>query len=89
MKLTECMIVFYEFSDNMDTFSANLYHRLNDQIEGGIQAQYKSGEQTTLSIGSRYLINSCTAVRAKVNNDAMVGVSLESKIREGMCIPLT
>jgi len=71
------------FSENTDTFNISMYQRINDRVEAGVQGQYKAGEPTTLSIGSRFLINPCTAIRAKVNNDAMVGLSVESQLREG------
>jgi len=42
------------------------------------------GESTSrFGIGTRYLLDSCTALRAKVNNQSQIGLGFEQRIREG------
>jgi len=44
---------------------------------------------TRFGIGARYLLDACTAVRAKVNNQSQVGLGFEQKIKDGVTLTLS
>ena len=48
------------------------------------------GENSTrFGIGARYLLDPCTAVRAKVNNQSQLGLAFEQKLRDGVTLTLS
>lgn len=46
------------------------------------------GGNTKFGIGARYLLDPCTAVRAKVNNQSQVALAFEQKLKEGVTLTL-
>jgi len=77
--------------DNGSVFGGNLYQRVSNRLETGVQLSWTAGEEnsTRFGIGGRYLLDSYTAVRAKVNNQSQVGLSLEQKIKDGVTLTLS
>lgn len=55
-------------------------------MEAGVQLSWTAGGESTtrFGLGARYLLDPCTAIRAKVNNQSQVGLGFEQKIRDGM-----
>jgi len=77
--------------DNGEKFNANLYQRVSNRLESGVQLAWTSGaeDSTRFGIGARYLLDPCTSVRAKVDNRSEVGFGFEQKIREGITLTLS
>jgi len=77
--------------DNGETFAGSLYQRVSNRLEAGIQLQWTAGGEsvTQFGIGARYLLDPCTAIRAKVNNQSQVGLGFEQKIRDGVTMTLS
>jgi len=77
--------------DNGETFSGSLYQRVNSRLECGVQLSWTAGGESTtrFGLGTRYLLDPCTALRAKVNNQSQVGLGFEQKIRDGVTLTLS
>jgi voltage-dependent anion channel protein 2 len=77
--------------ENGDTFSGSIYQRVSNRLEAGIQVSWTAGGEsvTRFGIGARYLLDACTAVRAKVNNQSQVGLGFEQKIKDGVTLTLS
>jgi len=77
--------------DNGAQFGGNLYQRVSNRLETGVQLAWTAGEEnsTRFGIGARYLLDSCTAIRAKVNNQSQVGLAFEQKIKDGVTLTLS
>lgn len=77
--------------DNGETFSGALYQRVNNRLEAGIQLSWTAGGESTtrFGLGARYLLDPCTAIRAKVNNQSQIGLGFEQKIRDGVTLTLS
>jgi len=77
--------------DNGETFGGSLYQRVNNRLEAGVQLSWTAGSEssTRFGLGGRYLLDNCTAVRAKVNNQSQVGLGFEQKLREGITLTLS
>jgi len=76
--------------DNGERFGANLYQRVSNRLETGVQLAWTAGEEnsTRFGIAARYLLDSCTAIRAKVNNQSQIGLAFEQKIKDGVTLTL-
>lgn len=78
--------------DNGETFSGALYQKVNSRLEAGVQLSWTAGTESTMTrfgLGARYLLDPCTAIRAKVNNQSQVGLGFEQKIRDGVTLTLS
>jgi len=77
--------------DNGETFTGNLYQRVSNRLETGITLSWTAGAEnsTRFGIGARYLLDPCTAIRAKVNNFSQIGLSFEQKLRDGVTLTLS
>lgn len=77
--------------DNGETFCGSLYQRVNSRLEAGVQLSWTAGGESTtrFGLGARYLLDPCTALRAKVNNQSQVGLGFEQKIRDGVTLTLS
>jgi len=77
--------------DNGETFSGSLFQRVNKQLECGVQLSWTAGGESTtrFGLGARYMLDPCTAIRAKVNNQSQVGLGFEQKIRDGVTLTLS
>lgn len=77
--------------ENGEVFSASLYQRVSNRLESGVQLAWTQGseESTKFGIGAKYLLDPCTAVRAKVNNQSQLGFGFEQKIRDGITLTLS
>ena len=73
------------------TLGLSLYQRVNKQLECGVQLSWTAGGESTtqFGLGARYLLDPCTAIRAKVNNQSQVGLGFEQKIRDGVTLTLS
>jgi len=77
--------------DNGQNFGGNLYQRVSNRLETGVQLAWTAGEEnsTRFGIGTRYLLDSTSAIRAKVNNQSQVGLAWEQKIKDGVTLTLS
>jgi len=77
--------------DNGETFNGSLYQRVNSRLEAGVQLSWTAGGEssTRFGLGARYLLDPCTAVRCKVNNQSQIGLGFEQKIRDGITLTLS
>jgi len=70
------------FNQNFSLYTASIYQRVNNRLEMGIKFGVDTGEEKKKfwHLGARYLLNEDTSVRAKVSNESMVGLGLETVI---------
>lgn len=71
------------FSQNDEKFTADLYQRVNNRLEMGLEFGYDNGEakKKFYTLGAHYLIDEGIDFRAKVDNDSVVGLGLESTLK--------
>lgn len=69
-------------SQNLSLYTASVYQRVSNRLEMGISfgADMGDGQKKFYNLGARYLLDDDTAVRAKINNESMVGLGLESSL---------
>ena len=68
----------------------HIYHRINDRLETGVQVAWSTGtNQTRFALASKYILDSQSALFAKVNNVAQVGLSLQQALRPGVKLTLS
>jgi len=74
-----------------EIFSASLYQRVSNRLESGVQLAWTQGaeDSTKFGIGAKYLLDPCTAIRAKVNNQSQLGFGFEQKVRDGVTLTLS
>jgi len=75
-------------AQNLKTYTANIYQRVSNRFEMGISfgTELGEGQSKFYSLGGRYLLDDDTSVRAKVDNQSMVGLGLETTLQG--CIKL-
>jgi len=71
-------------------FSGSIYHKVNPKLETGVQLSWASdNNDTDFAIGSKYNLDSDSALRVKVNNQSMIGLGYSQKLREGVTMYLS
>jgi len=74
-------------AQNFSLYTAKLYQRVSDRLEMALCFGTDLGENKKFyNLGCRYLLDDGICLKAKVNNESMVGFSLENTL--GGCIKL-
>jgi voltage-dependent anion channel protein 2 len=70
----------------LNVFSAAFFHRVAPDIEAGARAVWdkKSEGPVAIEVGTRYVLDRDTAVRAKINNAGILGLSYSQVLRPGV-----
>jgi len=72
---------------NLELFMAKIYQRVNDRLEMGLSFGADLGENKRFyNLGCRYLLDDGVSLRAKVDNESMIGLGLENTL--GGCVKL-
>jgi len=69
-------------------FGAGIYQKLNPHLETGVAITAASGT-STFGVGCKYNLDDKASVRAKVNNNSLVGLSYQQKLRDGVTVTLS
>lgn len=68
----------------------NVYQRVNDKLESGVQLSWLGGtNDTSLALASKYQVDSQTAFGFRVNNRLFLGLSFQQVLRPGVKLTLS
>ena len=62
-----------------------MYRKVDKKLEAGVELAWssESSNESKLGVGCKYALDSCTSVRAKVNNSNQIGLGFSQKIKDG------
>jgi len=82
---------FHTSLDNAEVLWGGLVYRHNPSIEVGITGTYKSRPDSyTLFAGTiKYVMDCCTAFKAKVDSEYQIGLGFETKVRQNAAITMS
>jgi voltage-dependent anion channel protein 2 len=72
--------------NNLNTFSASYYHRVNADVEAGAKAVYDTKATyggVALEVGAKTYLDANTAFKAKINNSGVLALGYVQSIRPG------
>jgi len=71
-------------------FGGSLYHKLNKDLETGVSLGWRAdSNKVSFGIGCKHILDADTSVRAKLDNDAHLGLACQHKLRQGMTLTLS
>lgn len=71
-------------------FLASVFHKVNRDLESGVQISWSLGtSETRFGFGAKYIVDNNTTFRAKVNNASQIGLSYQQKLRDGVTLTLS
>ncbi|KAL1923567.1 uncharacterized protein VTP21DRAFT_8547 [Calcarisporiella thermophila] len=76
---------------NLSVFSASYYHRVSPTVEAGGRAVWDSktaNSNVALEVGTKYFLDKDAFVKAKVNNNGILGLSYTQLLRPGVKVTL-
>lgn len=83
-------LVLHSNYSNENEISGSIYQRLNPKLETSLTAGWNHGSNSSkFNVGCLYKLDCCTSVRAKVNNNSQIGLSLTHRLREGINLTLS
>ncbi|ODN01623.1 Voltage-dependent anion-selective channel [Orchesella cincta] len=82
---------FHASLDNAEIIWAGLVFKFNKQLEAGITTTYKSDPEGYSVFGAaiKYVVDCCTAIKAKVDTDRQISLGFEVKIRPTSTITMS
>ncbi|CAL8124031.1 unnamed protein product [Orchesella dallaii] len=82
---------FHSSLDNAEILWAGLVFKFNKQLEMGINATYKAQPEGYSVFGAaiKYVVDCCTAIKAKVDTDRQISLGFEVKIRPTSTITMS
>uniref|UniRef100_A0A0A9YBY0 Voltage-dependent anion-selective channel n=1 Tax=Lygus hesperus TaxID=30085 RepID=A0A0A9YBY0_LYGHE len=70
-------------------FTGSIYHKVNDKLELGVFITWSADINVSESgVGCKYMVDADTALRFKVNNQAVLGAAYTHKLKEGISVGL-
>jgi len=73
--------------NNLNTFSASYYHRVNVDVEAGAKAVYDSKSThggVNLEVGAKTYLDNAAFVKAKINNAGVIALGYTQTLRPGV-----
>jgi len=82
--------VLHTSVNNGSDFGGSIYHKVNGNLEAGVSLGWSSStSNTNFAIGSKYVLDADSSIRAKVNNKCEVGLGYQQKLRDGITVTLS
>ncbi|KAF3021427.1 hypothetical protein E8E14_005445 [Neopestalotiopsis sp. 37M] len=77
-------------TDNLSTFAASYYHKVNSQVEAGAKATWnsKTGNAVGLEVASKYRLDPVSFAKAKINDRGVAAVAYNVLLRPGVTLGL-
>ncbi|ORY68848.1 eukaryotic porin/Tom40 [Pseudomassariella vexata] len=77
-------------SDNLKTFAASYYHKVNSQVEAAAKATWnsQSGKAVGLEVSSKYRLDPVSFAKAKINDRGVAAVAYNVLLRPGVTLGL-
>jgi len=80
----------HTFANDGTEFGGSLHHKLGNGLEGAVDMGWSSTSNTSkFGLGLKYTLDKNSTLRAKVNNQAAVGLGFQHKLRDGVSITLS
>ncbi|KAI8629853.1 eukaryotic porin/Tom40 [Xylariaceae sp. FL1651] len=75
-------------TDNLSTFAASYYHKVNSQVEASAKATWnsKSGNTVGLECASKYRLDPVSFAKAKINDRGVAAVAYNVLLRPGVTL---
>jgi len=71
-------------------FYGSVYQRCNSNLESGVELQWTAGSNATrFGIATKYAVDKDSSLRAKINNASQIGLSYQTKVRDGVSLTLS
>jgi len=72
------------------TFGANVFQRVNRDLETGINLGWSSSSNATnFGVACKYNLDRDASIRAKINNSSQIGLGYQQKLRDGVTLTLS
>ncbi|RDA91559.1 hypothetical protein CP533_5969 [Ophiocordyceps camponoti-saundersi (nom. inval.)] len=77
-------------TENLNTFSACYYHKVNSQVEAGAKAIWnsKTGNAVGLEVAGKYRIDPVSFAKVKINDRGIAALAYNVLLREGVTLGL-
>ncbi|RCI12682.1 hypothetical protein L249_1003 [Ophiocordyceps polyrhachis-furcata BCC 54312] len=77
-------------TENLSTFSACYYHKVNSQVEAGAKAIWnsKTGNTVGLEVAGKYRIDPVSFAKVKINDRGIAALAYNVLLREGVTLGL-
>jgi len=77
-------------TNNLSTFAAAYYHKVNSQVEAGAKATWdsKHGNQVGLEVASKYRLDPVSFAKVKINDRGVAAVAYNVLLRPGVTLGL-
>lgn len=77
-------------TNNLSTFAAAYYHKVNSQVEAGAKATWdsKAGNQVGLEVASKYRLDPVSFAKVKINDRGVAAVAYNVLLRPGVTLGL-
>lgn len=76
--------------DNGKDFGGSIYQKATDRVDCGISMKWSTGSTCTLfGVGLKYMLDQDASLHAKVNNQALIGLGYQQKLRPGVTLTLS
>lgn len=73
----------HTFINDQTEFGGSLYHKINPNLELGVNLGWTSGEQATrFGLAAKYQVDKDWTVRAKLSNSSQVGLAMTHQLNE-------
>lgn len=70
-------------------FSGSMYQKLSDRVEVGAQLSWSGANSMRFGVAAKFCAHPDATFRARVHNNAQVGLSYQQKLREGVSVTLS
>lgn len=88
--LTNKDFTVHTYANDGTEFGGSLHHKLNKDLETAVEIGWSANANATnFGVGAKYSLDRNTSVRAKINNQAFVGLGFQHKLRDGITLTLS
>ena len=73
-------------ANKLSLFTASYYHKVNATVEAGAKAVWNAAGESgvAVEVGTKYVLDSSAFLKAKVNNQGLLGLGFTQVLRDGI-----
>jgi len=80
----------HTYANDGSDFGASIHHKLGKGLEGAVDVGFSSSSNTSrFGLGCKYALDHNSSLRAKVNNQGMIGLGYQHRLRDGVTLTLS
>ncbi|KAJ8932688.1 hypothetical protein NQ318_000604 [Aromia moschata] len=77
-------------SEDGQEFGGSIYQKISPKLESGIQLAWSAGSNNTkFGIAAKYELDQDASLRAKINNQSLLGLGYQQRLRDGVTLTLS